>query len=110
MKDTNNTGKMSKRAVAIFKAFSDDNRIQIVELLKNGETSAAKLLEELLITQPTLSHHMKILCDAGLVLGRRNGRWTQYSLVSDGLDSAVEYLMALKMAKDSPSMAGGEVG
>ena len=53
-----------KRIASIFKAFCDENRIRIIKLLRSGEKCACKLLEEINVTQPTLSHHMKILCDA----------------------------------------------
>ena len=73
-----------KRIALIFKALSDENRIRIMKLLRTGEKCACKLLEELNISQPTLSHHMKILCDSGLVTGRREGKWTHYSISVDG--------------------------
>ena len=60
-----------KRIAAIFKAFCDENRIRIIKLLRSGEKCACKLLEEINVTQPTLSHHMKILCDAEIVVGRK---------------------------------------
>ena len=96
--------------VTVFKAFGDDKRIQIVERLKEGVSSPVKLLEELDITQPTLSHHMKILCDAGIVLGQRVGRWTQYSLLSDGVDTIVEYLAELKRGLGSSVETDEEAG
>ena len=94
----------------VFKAFGDVNRIQIVERLKEGVSSAVKLLEDLNITQPTLSHHMKILCDAGIVLGKRSGRWTHYSLMSDGVDAIVEYLAELIHGLDSSVETDEEAG
>lgn len=63
-----------------FKALGDSNRLQIIEMLSDGEKCACKLLEEFKITQPTLSHHMKILCDCSLVSVRREGKWSYYSL------------------------------
>ena len=96
--------------VSIFKAFGDINRIQIVEHLRKGEASAVKLLQELDITQPTLSHHMKILCEAGIVIGRRSGRWTHYTLQSDGVDTIVEYLSELKLGLDTSVEADVEAG
>ena len=51
----------------IFKALSDENRILILKQLRNGEKCGCELLEELNITQPTLSHHMKILCECDIV-------------------------------------------
>ena len=62
-----------KRIAIIFKAFCDENRIRIIKLLRSGEKCACKLLEEINVTQPTLSHHMKILCDAEIVVGRKEG-------------------------------------
>ena len=80
----------------IFKAFCDENRIKILEMLKSGEKCACKLLEELNVTQPTLSHHMKILCDSGVVVGRKEGKWMHYSISEEGLEKAQKYLDYLK--------------
>ena len=68
------------KMAAVFKALGDDNRIQILRMLQSGEKCACNLLEELQITQPTLSHHMKILCDAGIVVSRRDGIWIHYDI------------------------------
>ena len=68
----------------LFKAFCDGNRLQILELLRQGETCACSLLEHLQISQSTLSYHMKILCDSGVVVGRTEGKWTHYSLSPEG--------------------------
>lgn len=84
-----------KRTAAIFKAFCDENRIRIIKLLRSGEKCACKLLEEINVMQPTLSHHMKILCDAGIVTGRRDGKWTHYSISEEGVHQAVECLRQL---------------
>lgn len=76
----------------IFKAFGDENRLRILELLRSGEKCACKLLEDLQITQSTLSHHMKLLCDAGVVQGRKDGKWVYYSIDLEGADRAVALL------------------
>ena len=67
-------------AAKVFKAFCDENRLQILGLLRSGEKCACKLLDELQIGQSTLSHHMKILCDSGVVRGRKEGKWVHYSI------------------------------
>ena len=67
-----------KKMALIFKAFCDENRIRILKMLRSGEKCACKMLDELNVTQPTLSHHMKILCDSGIVLGRKEGKWMYY--------------------------------
>ena len=64
----------------ICKALGDPNRLQIVHMLADGERCGCKLLEAFDITQPTLSHHMKILCDCGLVSARKEGKWQHYSI------------------------------
>ena len=81
-----------KRIAVIFKAFCDENRIKIIKLLRSGEKCACKLLEEINVTQPTLSHHMKILCNAGIVVGRKEGKWMHYSISKKGVELAKECL------------------
>lgn len=81
--------KLNNRKVSIiFKAFCDENRIRILRLLVTEERCACKLLEELNITQPTLSHHMKILCDSGIVTVRKEGKWMYYSISEEGVEYA----------------------
>ena len=84
-----------KKMAVVFKAFGDENRIRILQLLGSGEKCACKLLEEMNISQPTLSHHMKILCDSGVVEGRREGKWMHYSICPAGSYAAVKYLKIL---------------
>lgn len=62
------------------KALGDPNRLKIIKLLTDGEQCACKLLEAFQITQPTLSHHMKILSETGMVSSRKEGKWTYYSI------------------------------
>ena len=83
------------KTALIFKAFCDENRIRILKMLRSGEKCACKLLEELNVTQPTLSHHMKILCDSGVVVGRKEGKWMHYSISPEGVRNAKEWLDAL---------------
>jgi len=88
----------------VFKALSDENRIRILKLLRDGEKCACKLLEELNISQSTLSHHMKILCDAGIVIGRREGKWTHYSICCDGvrrIKETIDEVLSMSDANNS---------
>ncbi|MBR3020668.1 MAG: helix-turn-helix transcriptional regulator [Clostridia bacterium] len=68
--------KMAK----VFKALSDPKRVQIVDVLSGGEVCGCALLEHFHITQPTLSHDMKLLIESGIVQSRRDGQRTLYSL------------------------------
>lgn len=79
----------------IFKALCDERRIEILKLLTSGEKCACSLLEELQISQPTLSHHMRILCDAGIVIPRKEGKWTHYRIDTDGSKIAIRQLQKL---------------
>lgn len=86
--------------VPLFKAFADETRLKIVFLLTCGEMCACKLLENFNVTQPTLSYHMKILCDSGIVKGRRNGAWMYYSNNDDVIENISELLSELRSNKD----------
>lgn len=79
-------------AVRIFKALADSNRLEIMELLLNGEKCGCELLEKLNIGQPTLSHHMRILCESGLVRARKEGKWMYYSLSDDSCAKARTFI------------------
>lgn len=87
----------------LFKSISDPNRLMIVEMLSCGTLCACKLLEKLQITQPTLSHHMKILCDCGLVDARREGKWMHYSLNSEQIQKMKQLFTDLITDIDSCS-------
>ena len=89
----------NRKAARIFKAFCDENRITILQLLQSGEKCACKLQEALSISQPTLSHHMKILCDSGIVVGRKEGKWMHYSIARDGAKVAADLLNELTDAR-----------
>ncbi len=67
----------------VFKVFSDENRLRIIKMLYTGEKCACVLLEELEISQPTLSHHMKILEMNGLITVRKDGKWSHYKICEE---------------------------
>ncbi len=64
----------------IFKALGDAGRLAVIDLLKDREMSAGQLLKEIKMGQSTLSHHMKILCDSGVVNSRKESRWVYYTI------------------------------
>ena len=76
----------------IFKELSDPTRLQILDILADGELCACDILETFQITQPTLSYHMKILVEAGLVSPRKEGTWIKYSLINHQVDSLRQFL------------------
>lgn len=83
----------TEKAAKAFKALGDENRLRIIELIaRQGEMCACRVLDELDIAQPTLSHHMKLLKDAGLVKARKQGRWMHYSIDKSMFDYIENYL------------------
>ena len=92
----------AQKTAMIFKAFCDENRLQILEQLRGGEKCACRLLEELSISQPTLSHHMKILCDSGIVTSREEGKWTHYQISRQGSEKAIELLREITAVTENP--------
>jgi ArsR family transcriptional regulator len=87
----------------VFKAFCDENRLQVLELLQSGEKCACVLLEQFNIGQSTLSHHMKILIESGIVTQRKQGKWTYYSISIDGVQIAkklIEELTTIKLSNE----------
>ena len=78
----------------VFKALGDEHRLRILRLLAKKELSAGEILESMDIVQSTLSHHMKVLTDNGVVTATRSGKWTIYSVNRPVLQDAAERLEA----------------
>ena len=76
----------------VFRALGDKHRLRIMDLLMEREMNAGEMLEQVNVVQSTLSHHMKSLCEAGLVIARRDKKWTYYSVSSEAVEQAREYL------------------
>ena len=81
--------------IPVFKALADETRIKIVDMLSCGEMCACKILESFNITQPTLSYHMKILTDCGLVVGKRDGAWMIYSMKSESVEQLKDFWVCI---------------
>jgi len=84
----------------IIKALADPGRLKIMDILSCGEKCACDILEEFDFTQPTLSHHMKVLMDCNLVECRKDGLWSFYSLSTTNCNKLILFLMNLVTDKD----------
>lgn len=84
----------------IFKALSDETRLKIVDMLSCGEMCACDILTEFNISQPTLSYHMKILSDSGLVFAKRDGAWMKYTINQEKSNTVIDFLSRLIKEKD----------
>lgn len=76
----------------VFKALGDENRLKIVlKLCECDALCACKLLELVDCAQSTLSHHMKILVNSGIVAATERGKWTHYSINHDVMDKLIAF-------------------
>ena len=87
------------RAAQLFHALSDETRLGILEMLRQGERCVCDLQSELDAAQSRLSYHLRVLKDAGLVADRREGRWSYYSILPDALGEVHDLAVALQPRK-----------
>jgi ArsR family transcriptional regulator len=83
---------------AVFKALADPNRLRLLSIVKgaeSGESCVCDLTEPLDLGQPTVSHHLKILVDAGLLHREKRGTWAYYSLIPGALERTAGLLETL---------------
>lgn len=88
------------QTVKILKALGDDTRLKIFEMLLDGSLCACKILDRLNISQPTLSHHMKILCDSGIVIAEKQWKWTHYSINCQMLGELMSFFDKAKCRRE----------
>lgn len=88
----------AQESARILKALADPNRLRLLSIVKSGdggEACVCDLTEPLDLGQPTVSHHLKILVDAGLLAREKRGTWAYYSLVPGALERAAAIITAL---------------
>ncbi|MTI71127.1 MAG: winged helix-turn-helix transcriptional regulator [Firmicutes bacterium] len=86
--------------IEIFKALSDKNRLLILDMLSCGELCACDIIKGLDLTQPTISHHMKILKSSGLVNGHKKGKWMIYSINEEVVDDVLNFIKHITTYKE----------
>ena len=86
---------MSDGAPAALDALGDPSRRAILELLRDGDRSVREVADALPITRPAVSKHLRLLTEAGLVEGHREGTRSIYRLRADGLEAVEDYLQRL---------------
>lgn len=88
----------ARQRALVFKALADPNRLRLLSMVKageSGESCVCDLTEPLDLGQPTVSHHLKILVDAGLLHREKRGTWAYYSLVPGALERTAGLLTGL---------------
>ena len=79
----------------LLKALADPTRLRLVSMVaahEDGEACVCELTEPLGLTQPTISHHLKVLIDAGILTRDKRGVWAYYALVPGTLDALAAVL------------------
>ena len=97
----------SKRAAELFHALADPIRVDVLRLLGDGERCVCELMAELDMAQSRLSWHLKTLSDAGIITGRRVGRWNYYTMNADALAEARDVLTNIKPGRRLSVRAAG---
>ena len=108
MKEVGDLEQIYIDTAKILKTISDPKRLRIVDMLSCGELCACKILEAFHITQPTLSHDMKVLIEAGIVNDRREGKNIFYSLNQERLIAFQDILRKITTPKASCVCHSGE--
>ena len=90
------TQSRTERAIELFHALSDETRIEIIELLRKGESCVCELTDTLDAAQSRLSFHLRVLKDAGVVRDRKDGRWVYYELDRDVFDEMETMVSEMK--------------
>ncbi|HWG34037.1 MAG TPA: metalloregulator ArsR/SmtB family transcription factor [Gemmatimonadaceae bacterium] len=88
-----------RRAARLFHALSDETRLSVLEMLRDGERCVCELQDELDAAQSRLSFHLKVLKDAGLVVDRKEGRWVHYSLNPETFTELQETVAGFKPSR-----------
>jgi len=79
-----------------FKALNDSTRREILELLNKGDLTAGEIADHFNMTKPSISHHLDLLKQAGLVVCVREGQFQKYSINTTVFDEIVKWMMQFK--------------
>ncbi len=95
----------------LVKSMADETRLAILTMLQDGEMCVCEIMEALPVSQPAVSHHLRILRQAGLIADRRQGKWIFYSLDPDAVESAASLLdrMLFQPTRQLKAAGGGPI-
>jgi ArsR family transcriptional regulator len=88
----------AERVARVFKALGDPTRVRLLSLIAaadGGEACVCDLMAPVALSQGTVSHHMKLLVEAGLVTREQRGRWAYFRIVQSALDASADSLRSL---------------
>lgn len=87
---------MKEKIANYFKALGDKNRLSLLELILKGENCGCTLIDKLDVTQPTMTYHINILEESGLITSRKEGIWRKLEVNQDSLNELISYLNDLE--------------
>jgi ArsR family transcriptional regulator, arsenate/arsenite/antimonite-responsive transcriptional repressor len=90
------THSRTERSIELFHALSDETRLEIIELLRQGERCVCELTDTLDAAQSRLSFHLRVLKDAGIVRDRKDGRWVHYELDPEAFEEMETLVSVMK--------------
>jgi ArsR family transcriptional regulator len=95
----------------LVKSMADETRLTILSMLRDGEMCVCEFMEALPVSQPAVSHHLRILRQAGLITDRRQGKWIFYSLNPEVIESTALLLdrMLFQPARQLQAAGGGPI-
>jgi ArsR family transcriptional regulator len=85
---------------SIFKALNDPTRREILELLKVKDLTAGEIADQFNISKPSISHHLDLLRQAGLVVSVKEGQFIFYSLNTTVMDEMLKWIISLQSKKN----------
>ncbi|MEO0065990.1 MAG: hypothetical protein RI983_1316 [Bacteroidota bacterium] len=83
----------------VFKALNDATRREILELLKDRDMTAGEIAEQFNISKPSISHHLDLLKQAGLVIANKDGQFIHYSINTTVMDEMLKWMLQFKRKK-----------
>lgn len=83
----------------IFKALNDPTRREILEMLKEGDLTAGEIADKFHISKPSISHHLDLLKQAGLVVAVKEGQFINYSINTTVLDEMLQWVLQFSTKK-----------
>jgi ArsR family transcriptional regulator, arsenate/arsenite/antimonite-responsive transcriptional repressor len=84
----------------LFKALNDPTRREILELLKEKDLTAGEIADKFSISKPSISHHLDLLRQAGLVVSVKEGQFIYYSLNTTVMDEMLKWIISLQTPKN----------
>lgn len=88
---------------SLFKALNDPTRREILELLKEKDLTAGEIADQFNISKPSISHHLDLLRQAGLVTSAKEGQFIYYSLNTTVMDEMLKWIISLQSQKNKSS-------